>query len=208
MKDFHFEWCGGHAVTNFVNTLDERLSLAPKELLLNYDALIDFARQANLIARSTATRLTQSVAKPDAVRVLSRAVRLREALFALLVAITSNENAGEKDLSSVESEIHVAESARGLALSEDRITWLWQQPDAAERPLWELALAAGSLLTFSYTRRRIKKCAADDCGVIFVDDSRASSRRWCSMSVCGNRNKVRQFRIAHKGSGRVIHERN
>ncbi|BDZ48990.1 hypothetical protein GCM10025867_12310 [Frondihabitans sucicola] len=42
--------------------------------------------------------------------------------------------------------------------------------------------------------RRIKRCAADDCGLVFHDDSRAGSRRWCSMPKCGNRAKVRAHR--------------
>lgn len=43
-------------------------------------------------------------------------------------------------------------------------------------------------------RDRVRECAASDCGLIFYDDSRAGSRRWCSMQRCGNRAKVRAFR--------------
>jgi predicted RNA-binding Zn ribbon-like protein len=41
---------------------------------------------------------------------------------------------------------------------------------------------------------RIRRCAADDCGLVFYDESRAGSRRWCSMQKCGNRAKVRAHR--------------
>jgi predicted RNA-binding Zn ribbon-like protein len=41
---------------------------------------------------------------------------------------------------------------------------------------------------------RIRRCAADDCGLIFYDDSRSNNRRWCSMQRCGNRAKVRAHR--------------
>jgi predicted RNA-binding Zn ribbon-like protein len=44
------------------------------------------------------------------------------------------------------------------------------------------------------TWRRLKICPADDCRWAFYDTSRNRSRRWCSMEVCGNRNKVRAFR--------------
>lgn len=37
---------------------------------------------------------------------------------------------------------------------------------------------------------RIKTCASDQCGIVFFDSSRSASRRWCSMSRCGNRAKV------------------
>lgn len=43
---------------------------------------------------------------------------------------------------------------------------------------------------------RVAQCSADDCPLIFVDDSRSGSRRWCSMQRCGNRAKVRRHRAA------------
>jgi predicted RNA-binding Zn ribbon-like protein len=41
---------------------------------------------------------------------------------------------------------------------------------------------------------RIRECAADDCAMVFYDDSRSNNRRWCSMQRCGNRAKVRAHR--------------
>jgi predicted RNA-binding Zn ribbon-like protein len=41
---------------------------------------------------------------------------------------------------------------------------------------------------------RIHRCSADDCGLLFYDDSRSANRRWCSMQRCGNRAKVRAHR--------------
>jgi hypothetical protein len=46
-------------------------------------------------------------------------------------------------------------------------------------------------------RERIRVCAADDCGLLFVDASRPGRRRWCSMERCGNLAKVR----AHRAGG-------
>ena len=43
---------------------------------------------------------------------------------------------------------------------------------------------------------RIRECAADDCAIVFYDESRSNNRRWCSMQRCGNRAKVRKFRAA------------
>lgn len=43
-------------------------------------------------------------------------------------------------------------------------------------------------------RDRVRECAADDCTLVFFDESRSSNRRWCSMQRCGNRDKVRAHR--------------
>ncbi|MEU0213180.1 CGNR zinc finger domain-containing protein, partial [Streptomyces canus] len=46
-------------------------------------------------------------------------------------------------------------------------------------------------LLLSSEIRRVRVCGADECALRFVDRSPARNRRWCSMSRCGNRTKVR-----------------
>ncbi len=45
---------------------------------------------------------------------------------------------------------------------------------------------------------RIRECAADDCHLVFFDESRSNNRRWCSMQRCGNRAKVRAHRSRNR----------
>ncbi|GMA28547.1 CGNR zinc finger domain-containing protein [Arenivirga flava] len=47
---------------------------------------------------------------------------------------------------------------------------------------------------------RIHRCSAEDCALLFYDDSRSANRRWCSMQRCGNRAKVRAHRARAKAS--------
>lgn len=57
------------------------------------------------------------------------------------------------------------------------------------------AMAREAVELFSTVQReRIRLCAADDCGLVFYDESRSNNRRWCSMKRCGNRAKVRTHR--------------
>jgi predicted RNA-binding Zn ribbon-like protein len=41
---------------------------------------------------------------------------------------------------------------------------------------------------------RLKACRARDCEWAFIDNAKNRSRAWCSMRVCGNREKVRSYR--------------
>jgi hypothetical protein len=41
---------------------------------------------------------------------------------------------------------------------------------------------------------QLKVCADPTCAEVFYDRSKNHSGRWCSMQVCGNRNKVRAWR--------------
>jgi len=50
-------------------------------------------------------------------------------------------------------------------------------------------------------RGQIRRCPG--CSMVFFDPSPTGRRRWCSMSRCGNRNKVRAFN-ARNSSGTSI----
>jgi predicted RNA-binding Zn ribbon-like protein len=41
---------------------------------------------------------------------------------------------------------------------------------------------------------RLKICREDTCQWVFFDRSKNQSKTWCSMRVCGNRNKTRSYR--------------
>jgi hypothetical protein len=55
-------------------------------------------------------------------------------------------------------------------------------------------LAASARLAVLGEWDRVKICPADDCRFAFFDHSRNRSRTWCSMRVCGNRTKARNWR--------------
>ena len=48
---------------------------------------------------------------------------------------------------------------------------------------------------------RLKICPADTCLWVFYDESRNRSRTWCSMRVCGNREKARGWRARAAAPG-------
>ena len=62
-----------------------------------------------------------------------------------------------------------------------------------------LNILAGSILLEVYramvsgTWTRLKTCQNDTCLKAFYDHSKNHSGKWCSMSVCGNRTKVRRY---------------
>lgn len=50
------------------------------------------------------------------------------------------------------------------------------------------------------TWMRLKACEAQDCQWAYYDRSPAGRSRWCSMSVCGARAKMRAYRARRAGS--------
>lgn len=55
-------------------------------------------------------------------------------------------------------------------------------------------LAAIVLAEREGTWDRVKICREETCQVAFYDRSKNHSKTWCSMGVCGNRNKTRSYR--------------
>ena len=71
------------------------------------------------------------------------------------------------------------------------LRWTWE-PDL-RLPRWLVAQSAIELAT-SGSLGRVKACASQDgCQYLFVDTSKNGSRRWCSMTDCGNQAKSKRL---------------
>jgi CGNR zinc finger len=67
-------------------------------------------------------------------------------------------------------------------------------PTMASADALGAVLAASARLAVLGSWERFKICQADTCLSAFFDRSRNRSRMWCSMQVCGNREKARNWR--------------
>jgi predicted RNA-binding Zn ribbon-like protein len=73
--------------------------------------------------------------------------------------------------------------ARGLA----------EVPDC-EGLLAAVARDAVDLFTDPLARGQLRRCAGENCTLVYLDTSRGRRRRWCSSDVCGNRERVARHR--------------
>src|SRR4051794_26335362 len=67
-------------------------------------------------------------------------------------------------------------------------------PQTDVRGLLSLLARDGAALLSSPLASRIRECGHEDCWLLFVDESRAGRRRWCSMETCGARTKMARYR--------------
>ncbi|HZR06801.1 MAG TPA: CGNR zinc finger domain-containing protein [Candidatus Udaeobacter sp.] len=188
-----FEWNGRHPALDFVNTLDERLSATPVERLNSYAALTSFARQARLIDRNTANRLLTQTSQTEGKRVLRETLAFRELLYSVLREYASHRAPGASEAAALNDRLACARLHRRFIVRPEQISATWDEPLAPDRLVWELAVATEDLLLHNKLGR-FRKCAASDCGTLFLDLSKTGRRKWCSMANCGNRNKVQRFR--------------
>jgi predicted RNA-binding Zn ribbon-like protein len=66
----------------------------------------------------------------------------------------------------------------------------WRSPESLLFPIGEAMARMIAEEDFS----DVKACEGASCTLLFADRTRARSRRWCSMGICGNRSK----QIAHR----------
>ncbi len=82
-----------------------------------------------------------------------------------------------------------------------RIRLTGNGPELVAGDVLGAVLAACARLVVRGDWIRVKICPADTCLWAFYDESRNRSRTWCSMRVCGNREKARGWRARTAASG-------
>jgi predicted RNA-binding Zn ribbon-like protein len=203
-----FKFKGGVPCLDFVNTLAWRLTDSPAEYLGSYEDLLAWAGQAGLLAPDETEALSRWSTKTseDACDTLSRAIALREAIYRLFSATIASEPQDEHALSILNRELSEALSRlRVVPAVGVTYAWNWDRGGEEEgglpleRALWPVAHSAGELLT-SPKLGRVKVCAGEGCGWMFLDESRNASRRWCDSRDCGNRERVRKYLARKRAS--------
>lgn len=125
-------------------------------------------------------------------RDFDRAIELRETIYRLFDAVTLDKPPAPRDLQTLNTAL--AEAPARTRLRKEREGFSWDVEMKASTALGLLApvlWSAGDLLT-GPRLDRVRRCANPECGWLFLDDSRAGKRRWCSMQSCGNRAKAKR----------------
>ena len=185
---------------DFVNTLDDRFTPDAKELLKHYVDLARFTEDTGILPDQQVDRLmTRSMQHPEeAERALASAIQLREAISEIFYALARKKPVPAAALAILNS--HVQEAAQHLTLVLGKQGFAWKF-DANSydlfAPLWPIARDAGELLA-SERMEYVRACASKTCEWLFLDESKNHRRRWCDMTKCGNRAKVRRFYVRQK----------
>lgn len=182
----------------FVNTAAARWPENSQLGVASYADLLNWGRRAGLLSASEAERLSKVARErsEEADAVLARALELREALRRIFQALRAGRPAPEDALQRLNTALREAFSHAALGsdvLGEEGLSLGWTgSEDALDRILWEVARSALETLT-SPDAYRVRKCAAADCGLHFLDRTPSRRRKWCAVNPCGNRAKALRF---------------
>lgn len=168
-------------VQRFVNTVELSDDHVHEELEAPHDLRDFLARYAGLEPDAPVTPAD-----------LKRATDLRESLRVLLAANTVGEPCASKDVQQrLNREI---ERTRVRAFIDDGGHPAFTVDTTGVSGALGRILAALLSAMDHESFHRLKACARHSCRWIFFDRSKNRSGTWCSMQVCGNREKVRAYR--------------
>ena len=161
------------------------------ELLPDFAALLHWFETAGLLSPRDVAALKRHWGQSAEARRTVEAMRgLRERLRK---EILTWEDGGTPQYSTID-ELNQLMAAYPMCARLRRrnrkqlLTELYFKRQRPEDLFAPLAQAAATL--FAHTNRdRVRKC--DQCVLHFVDTSKKGTRRWCSMQLCGNRQKAR-----------------
>lgn len=194
-KNSAWSFDGGHIALNFANTTDWHASAQPEELLNSYSDLVNWSQDFDILNEQHGETLLREAAKypQKAAAALNNAQDLREAIYRIFAAISTQKEPAKEDLDHLKHSY--AQAAAAINITPDQhgftLNWIPEAP-AFEQMLWPISHAALDLL-LSSDLAKVGQCADDrGCGALFIDTSRNHSRSWCSMEICGNRAKAQR----------------
>lgn len=124
---------------------------------------------------------------------------LREALRPAIDLIRQGQPLPESLLARINDLLNeVASRTRLTVLGGQARLISWLDPGAAG----PAGLVAADFARFvcEAEPERLKPCANPACSLVFYDSGKNNARRWCAMSLCGNRDKVARYRARRQGA--------
>ena len=187
------DFVGGHVALDFINTVTGRNVATPRDWLDGYASLVAWARFRDEFDADALDALDRAAARdPAGARAaLGHAVKFREALHRVVVAIVDRRPAPEADRSELERTFQRAMRAATFAWDTNGCRLQWNA-DASGLDLVLHVVAVNAIeWCGDVDVDRLRTCAGDNCGWVFIDTSRNGRRRWCDMATCGNVAKAR-----------------
>jgi predicted RNA-binding Zn ribbon-like protein len=129
-------------------------------------------------------------AKSASAAELRRARALRDAVYRLFASISHEQDPSTEHISLLMHNYTEAVNRATLLASGVcyQLDWPAQDP---RRVRYAVATDAIELLRDPERLGRVSRCPGRDCGWLFLNLS--GRRRWCSMSTCGSREKMRRL---------------
>jgi predicted RNA-binding Zn ribbon-like protein len=185
---------GGNHALNFINTCKKSRKGGLIDLLTNYESLLNWAHQSNLIDWDTSLVLEQQrYCNPiEAELCQSEACGARNTLDELFNDLIAGRQVHPLIIERFNDQYNHMRQRLRYQPGHDGVIkqYFFDMAEDLNLPLY-LVIAEAAHLLDTGVWRQIKKCPA--CGSLFIDISRAHNRTWCSPKTCGSIKKSQRY---------------
>jgi predicted RNA-binding Zn ribbon-like protein len=192
---------GEELCIKFVNTVAWRLRDPIEDRAASPEAMLKWLTGAGLADRRTALGIAARWRRfpAEGRTFLNDAAELREAIYQLFVARIDARKADPAVAEIVNANLARPGCDVGLAPSQRSLKWQASSRKVAPQQLLKPVAWSAVNLLMGPRAQKVRQCEDErGCGWLFIDESRAQNRRWCSMGDCGNLAKSR--RHYHRGT--------
>jgi len=163
-----------------------------------YGQLLDWALEQGVLPETQIDQLREeAAADPDARRrALGRAWAFRRALHDCFRAVVRREPPAEASIALI--NMAIADSPPPFTLAQRADGIAFTMPVGPYPDLLRPVLRSALHLLSSPELARLRECAAERCGKLYLDHTKNASRRWCDMDTCGNRAKARRHQARRR----------
>jgi predicted RNA-binding Zn ribbon-like protein len=188
---------GGALAIDFCNTVDSRPGFLTDQMVIDGEHFKEVSHiiEWALAAKALTERETNEILMLDDKRralFLKQTIEVREQIFNVMLESTTGRGIQPQHLAALDHYLETFPRPK-LIYRNGRVERDWEITSRTCALLLTKIITNAINILVSDSVKRVKFCAASDCGWLFVDTSKNNSRRWCDMADCGNRAKARQF---------------
>jgi predicted RNA-binding Zn ribbon-like protein len=172
---------------NYANTVDwsptdEHVTPEQTDVLRTSESLGRWGKRLGLYDPADAPPIAESE--------LGQARTIRDAIYRVFAAISREQPPSRQDLRLLGDQYAEAVAEAELVEGQAGFSLEWRAKDP-RRVRFAVAADAFSLLCDPSRLPRVTRCPGRGCGWLFLNTS--GRRRWCSMTTCGSREKMRRL---------------
>jgi predicted RNA-binding Zn ribbon-like protein len=190
-KEFLF--LGNHPCLDFINTALV-INSTPTDLLESFEDLVDWLVKSRILSRNDAEAARGEFSHIQKTQILAQAKTFRTTLRRMVEHIVNENRVPESAVTAINQLLRACPGYRELAQTRSNAfkEVFIASADRKDAFLASLAMFASNLLSTAELTL-IKKCKNPACVLYFYDTTKNHARNWCSMQLCGNREKVAAY---------------
>ena len=190
-QDFLF--LGNHPSLDFINT-EMVIRSTPTDLLNSFEDLATWMTKSRSLSKKDAGVAHDDLSHDEKNLLLAQAKTLRTTLRRMVEHIVNENEVPESAVSAINQLLRPYSGYPQLVRTRaNTFTEVFiASADRKDALLASLAMLASDLLRTA-DLSLIKKCKNPACVLYFYDTTKNHARNWCSMQLCGNREKVAAY---------------